>query len=231
MFVEWNGRALAPVERHTETTQLARGYTRTKLTPRSWEWSIDVIPVWKLSSAITDYLHLQSSFLGCCFSLYFCCLHTSQSTQNSILEWLFLLRIGETTIRNKLACTTGPNPAWAARCLWVWCKVQALVYDLLPWRKAMLGVWVWWGSWRQWPVAAWGPDLNRQGSTHRLPLTHCHDYFSRMTGLTCAGSSVADSLGWHTDRITLRAAPLSGTFLPGWRKCRPGVAVPVAVLI
>ena len=30
----------SPVERHTETTQWTRGYTRTKLTPRSWEWSI-----------------------------------------------------------------------------------------------------------------------------------------------------------------------------------------------
>ena len=30
----------SPVERYTETTQSARGYTRTKLTPRSWEWSI-----------------------------------------------------------------------------------------------------------------------------------------------------------------------------------------------
>ena len=35
----------ASAERHTETTQSARGYTRTKLTPRSWEWSIRVIMV------------------------------------------------------------------------------------------------------------------------------------------------------------------------------------------
>ena len=40
MIVEWNYRALASVEQQRETYHSARGYTRTKLTPRSWEWSI-----------------------------------------------------------------------------------------------------------------------------------------------------------------------------------------------
>ena len=39
MIVEWNDRALAAVERQPETYQSARGDTRTKLPPRSWEWS------------------------------------------------------------------------------------------------------------------------------------------------------------------------------------------------
>ena len=33
MIVEWNDRALASVERQTETYHSAGGYTRTKLTP------------------------------------------------------------------------------------------------------------------------------------------------------------------------------------------------------
>ena len=39
MFVEWNDRELAAVDRQPETLQSARGDTRTKLPPRSWEWS------------------------------------------------------------------------------------------------------------------------------------------------------------------------------------------------
>ena len=46
MIVEWNDRALASVERQPETSQSARGDTRTKLTPRSWVmtvyWAITV---------------------------------------------------------------------------------------------------------------------------------------------------------------------------------------------
>ena len=41
MIVEWNDRALASAEQQWETYHSARGYTRTKLTPCSWEWSID----------------------------------------------------------------------------------------------------------------------------------------------------------------------------------------------
>ena len=44
MIVERNDRALASVERQPETTQSARGDARTKLTPRSWEWSIHMLP-------------------------------------------------------------------------------------------------------------------------------------------------------------------------------------------
>ena len=40
MIVEWNDRALASVEQQRETYHSARGYTRTKLAPGSWEWSI-----------------------------------------------------------------------------------------------------------------------------------------------------------------------------------------------
>ena len=43
MIVEWNDCALASVERQSETYQSAKGDTRTKLTPRSWEWSIDTL--------------------------------------------------------------------------------------------------------------------------------------------------------------------------------------------
>ena len=42
MIVEWNDRALASVEQQRETYHSARGYTRTKLTPRSGEWSIQL---------------------------------------------------------------------------------------------------------------------------------------------------------------------------------------------
>ena len=40
MIVEWNDRALASVERQPEMSKSSRDDTRTKLPPRSWEWSV-----------------------------------------------------------------------------------------------------------------------------------------------------------------------------------------------
>ena len=40
MIVEWNDRALTSVERQPDVP-LERGDTRTKLSSRSWEWSIE----------------------------------------------------------------------------------------------------------------------------------------------------------------------------------------------
>ena len=61
MIVEWNDRALASAERQPETSQSARGDTRTKLLPRSWEWSIDISSIFLLCLKLS---HHNSSFLS-----------------------------------------------------------------------------------------------------------------------------------------------------------------------